>query len=158
MKKTIISILTIAVLGAGLVSTIYPAIVIGHGTFINAGDLADFSYFLEGEDQLAGYYITKPNYVNFCDITGELRSYLKSITLEEDNNKFPFHDYKIDTAYVIYSGNATLMINEEVTKCVVEHHSKDRRNKFTAAKSYNVKEDDVQEFAGVLDEIVGLFE
>ena len=53
MKKKVLPIVMISVLGASLICSIFPALAIGKRTFINADRLADINAFLDNEEVLA---------------------------------------------------------------------------------------------------------
>ena len=139
MKKKVVPIVTLSILGVSFICSIFPAIAIGNRTFMNGKSLANISVFLDNDDKIHGTYWKEHNSVYFEDSDNAIKNYLKEITFEDDNNKFPY-DYHGNTAYstyVLYCNNRSFRINDELTKCTIEY--KDKGNHFSAVMEYNLK-------------------
>ena len=51
MKKKVVPIVTLSILGVSLICSIFPAIAIGNRTFMNGKSLANISVFLNNDDK-----------------------------------------------------------------------------------------------------------
>ncbi len=149
MKKKVLPILTISVLGTALISSIFPAIAIGNRNFLNGKSLASIDTFLNNDITIDGqYFDTDIHY--FRDEDNAIKNYLKSITFEDDNNKFPY-GYHGDHAYVKYvlcCNSRVLRINEDLTKCALSYS--DEGNHFEAVMEYNLKDCDANHLSELI--------
>ncbi len=149
MKKKVLPILTISVLGAALISSIFTAIAIGNRNFLNGKSLASIDTFLNNDITIDGqYFDTDIHY--FRDEDNAIKNYLKSITFEDDNNKFPY-GYHGDHAYVKYvlcCNSRVLRINEDLTKCALSYS--DEGNHFEAVMEYNLKDCDANHLSELI--------
>ena len=133
MKKKVLPIVMISVLGAGLICSIFPALAIGKRTFINADRLADISAFLDNEEVLHVYYYDENVYKARNDDNNEIKDYLKSLKFEKANDKY---SKEINYSKYIFScNNRTLRFNTDFNRCVIDYD--DKGNHFTAIKVFD---------------------
>ena len=133
MKKKVLPIVMISVLGAGLICSIFPALAIGKRTFINADRLADISAFLDSEEVLHVYYYDENVYKARNDDNNEIKDYLKSLTFEKVNDKYSKEiNY---SKYTFSCNNRALRFNTDFNRCVIDYD--DKGNHFTAIKVFD---------------------
>ena len=155
MKKKIIPIVTISVLGAGMVCSVFPAIAIGHRTFLNGNSVADINAFISTEGNYVCSYSSDSSTYTVLDSHEEVKQFLTTIVLEDDNNYFPYI-HRGDTSYVsyaVYHDKYILRLNHEADKCVVEYRSEN--NYFQAVKHYRFKNNDGQKLVQVIKNVKG---
>ena len=149
MKKKVLPIVTISVLGAALICSIFPAIAIGNRNFLNGKSLASIDTFLDNDITIDGHYFdTDIRY--FHDEDNAIKNYLKSITFEDDNNKFPYgyHGDHAYAEYVLHCNSRVLRFNKDLTKCALSYS--DEGNHFEAVMEYNLKDCDANHLSGLI--------
>lgn len=154
MKKNTIPIVTVSILGLGLVGSIFPAICVANRTFVKDGELADYRTFLNQKGTYECTLTFNGEHKLVYDNDMRVMKCLKTITPIDDNNHFPYvrRDNHCYMGHIIWHDNYILSLNEEGNGCVIEYHSDNRI--YEAFKYYVFNEEDAQKINATFRSLV----